>query len=335
MSMTRLGFAVATALAFAVPGAVGAVGFPERPVRLIMGAGPGGASDLIARLAASALTKKWNQPVLVESRPGADGMVATDYVAKAPADGYTLNFISSNHAITPHHYKTSYDPIKSFVPVVLLMKAPDFLLVNPKVLPVNSVAELIAYARANPGKLNYAAPGKGSNPHIAMATFAKATGLVMTGVNYRGGGAAMISVLGGETQLEFGSPASSLEQVKSGKLRALAVSMNHRNPLMPDLPTVAEAANLPAFDLYSWFGVLAPAGTPKNIVNQIRNDMVGVMESPEIKARLAEQGFITIYSTPDEFADFLKTDIPAWGERLKVIAGAAGELKGGTPEPKK
>jgi tripartite-type tricarboxylate transporter receptor subunit TctC len=334
MSIARLAFAVATALVFAVHPGIAEAGYPERPVRLIMGAGPGGASDLIARLAATALTKKWGQSVLVESRPGADGMVATDYVANAAPDGYTLNFISSNHAITPHQYKTSYDPIKSFAPVVLLMKAPDFLLVNPKVLPVNSVAELIAYAKANPGKLNYAAPGKGSNPHIEMATFAKMTGLVMTGVNYRGGGAAMISVLGGETQLEFGSPASSLEQVKSGKLRALAVSMKHRNPLMPDLPTVAEAANLPGFDLYSWFGVLAPAGTPKDIVRQIRNDMVAVMESPEIKARLAEQGFITIYSTPDEFLDFLKTDIPAWGERLKAISGTAGDLKAGSSEAK-
>lgn len=262
-------------------------------------------------------------------------MVASEYVSKATPDGHTLNFISSNHAITPNQYKTPYDPIKSFEPVLLLMKAPDFLLVNPAHVPVNSVAELISYIRARPGQLNYAAPGKGSNPHIEMATFAKLTGLTMTGVNYRGGGAAMISVLGGETQLEFGSPASSLEQVKAGKLRALAVSMKQRNPLMPELPTLAEAANLPEFDFYSWFGVLAPAGTRKGIVKQIRDDIVEVMAGPDIKARLIEQGFITIYSTPDEFTEFLKNDIPAWGERLKVIAGAAGDLKAGEAPEKK
>src|SRR5438034_5972010 len=252
----------AALLVVAAPVALGQVAYPTKPVRLVVPFPAGGTTDLLARAAAQKLSEAWGQQVIVDNRPGAAGNIGAELVAKAAPDGYTLLMGTvGTHAINASLYaKMPYDHVKDFAPVILVAGVPNVLVVNPS-LPVHSVQELIAYAKANPGKLNFASSGSGTSIHLSGELFKVMTGVQMTHVPYKGSAPALQDLLGGQVQLMFDNLPPSLPQIKAGRLRALAVTSATRAPALPDVPTVAEAG-LPGFEASSWFGVLAPAGTP-------------------------------------------------------------------------
>lgn len=295
--------------------------FPDRPIHIVIGVPPGGGTDLIARLLAQELTQKWNVSVLVDNRPGADNTIAAEAVAHAPPDGYMLDLTATNHTMTPNFYKLSYDPVTSFAPVIYLGTQPDMLVVNNSV-PVKTVKELIAYAKAKPSQLNFGSGGTANPPYAEMMILAKETGMKLVNVPFKGSGPVLTAVLGGEVQMAFAGFAEGKEEVEAGKLKGLAVSTDKRVPLMPNVPTVAEAAGLPDFNLGAWYGVLAPAGTPGEIVDKINRDMAAAMKSPEVQAKLAARGFLTAPDTAAEFKDFLIADVARW---RSVLAGSSGK----------
>jgi tripartite-type tricarboxylate transporter receptor subunit TctC len=304
--------------------------YPDKPVHMIVPFAPGGVTDLLARTLAQKLGQRWNLPVIVENRPGGNGTVAESYVARAAPDGYTLIVVITSHTVAPsdHQYTLNYDPIKGFTPIVRLGSTPEVLVVNPVSLPVKSVKELIAAARAKPGALNFGSAGTYTPGFLNMALFMHATGIDMMNVNYLGSGPVLTAVLRGDVPLTFGTIAESLAQVKAGKLRALAVSGAKRSPLAPNVPTLAEAvaATDPAenemlSDETAWYGALAPGGTPRPIVSRLHDDMVAALKDPAVQARLADQGFELDGSSPDAFADFIRKDIAKWTQlrETKVI----------------
>jgi len=272
----------------------------------------------MARLIGTKLSEKWRQPVVVENRVGASNTIAVGIAARATPDGYTLAMVNANYTVTPNQLKLDYDPIKSFAPVSLLVTQPDVLVVSPSV-PAKSLKELITYVKSNPATLNFGSSGIGGSPYLAMALLMHKTGMRMVSINYRGSTASLVGLLGGEVQVMFGSVTSVLPQVKAGKVNVLAVSTKDRFTGMPDVPTVAEAADLPGFDVSAWQGVLAPAGTSRAIISKLHTDMVGVLKLREVQTDLARRGNATIANSPKEFADFIKSDIPKWGALLKSI----------------
>ena len=292
--------------------------YPERPVRIIVGFTPGSGGDSMARLIADKLREKWSQPVIVENRVGASNTIAMGFAARAAPDGYTLAMVNANFTVTPSQMKLDYDPVHAFTSISLLATQPDLLVILPS-LPAKSVKALIAHARANPGKLNFGSSGTNGAPYLAMALLMQRTAMRMVNVNYRGTAEASLGLLGGEVQLLFGSITSVFPAVESRKVLPLAVSSKRRFAGLPDLPTVAEAADLPGFDVNAWQGVLAPAGLPKGLAGRIHADAVAAMKAPDVQARLARQGNVTIASTPDEFAAFIENDIPKWAAVLKTI----------------
>ncbi|MGZ5094352.1 MAG: tripartite tricarboxylate transporter substrate binding protein [Burkholderiales bacterium] len=282
--------------------------YPEKPVRLVVGYSPGGGSDLITRIVGKALSDRWRQPVVVDNRVGADGSIAASYVAGAQPDGYTLIMVTNSHTMPPIGYTLNYDPLKSFTPVSLVDDKPMVLLVNPS-LAVNSVKDLIALAKAKPGQLHYGTDGPATDPAFFMALFMEQARISMTNVNYKGGGQSQIAVVSGEIQLVFGTLSAAMELVKAGKLKALAVTTNTRSEAVPDVPTLAEAANLPTFNESAWNGILAPARTPRALVEKIRDDVVEIMKSPDMRRTLSVQGIRPIAGTPDEFAAHLADEL--------------------------
>jgi len=242
--------------------------YPERPIRFIVGFPPGGGTDAFARFIAQKLSEKWGQPVVVENRSGAGGTIAADMVAHSPADGYVIHLATGNHTITSlvGEYKLNFDPVKSFAAVTLLGQQPDVLLVNAS-LPVKSINDFIALAKSKPGQMNYGSTGPGGTPFLEFELFKKVTDTNIVEIPYKGGGELVPALLAGNIHAVLTNIAAALELVKSGRLKALAVCGNVRIPALPDVPTMAEAANLQGFDLTNWYGVLAPAGTPRDIVN--------------------------------------------------------------------
>ena len=293
--------------------------FPDKQVHFIVGFAPGGGADVITRLIAQKLSEKWGKIVVVENREGADGDIASMYLARAKPDGYTIMEISNDFTVAPGLRKINYDPIKSFTPVTMMVTHPDILVVNPTALPVNSVQELVDYAKANPGKLNFGSSGRGSPTHMFMELLKKRTGISMVNISYQSMGPALVAMLGGEVQLAFAGPSNAVGQIKAGKIRALAMSTNFRIPVLPDVPTVAEAINLPDFNEGAFNGVLAPAGTPKAIVNKIRDDIAAIVKAPDIQGRFFNEGLVPVASSPEEFAKFLKEDIQKWTDILKTL----------------
>jgi tripartite-type tricarboxylate transporter receptor subunit TctC len=292
--------------------------YPEKPVRLVVGYSPGGGSDLITRIVGRALSDRWRQPVVVDNRVGADGSIAASYVAGAPPDGYTLIMVTNSHTMPPIGYTLNYDPLKSFTPVSLVDDKPMVLLINPS-LAVNSVKDLIALARAKPGQLHYGTDGPATDPAFFMALFMEQARIKMTNVNYKGGGQSQIAVVSGEIQLVFGTLSAAMELVKAGKLKALAVTTNTRSEAVPDVPTLAEAANLPTFNESAWNGILAPARTPRALVQKIRDDVVEIMKSPDMRRALSVQGIRPIASTPDQFATHLADELAKHKEFFKKL----------------
>lgn len=298
--------------------AQGAASYPAKPVRLVVPFPAGGTTDILARAVAQKLTEAWGQQVIVDNRPGAGGNIGSELVAKSTPDGYTLLMGTvGTHAINPSLYaRMPYDHVKDFTPVILVAGVPNVLVVNPS-LPVHSVQELIAYAKANPGKLNFASSGNGTSIHLAGELFKTMTGVQMTHIPYKGSAPALADLLGGQVQLMFDNLPSSLPFIKAGRLRALAVTSGTRAAALPDLPTLAESG-LPGFEASSWFGVLAPAGTPHDIVAKLNGAIASWLASPEAKEKLSAQGAIAAGGTPDAFVRHIAAETSKWAKVVKA-----------------
>ena len=292
-------------------------GYPNHPIRLVVPFPAGGTTDILARAVAQRMSETLGQQVVVDNRPGAGGNIGSELVAKSAPDGYTLLMGTvGTHAINPSLYsKMPYDHVKDFTPVILVAGVPNVLVVNPD-LPVKTVAELIAYGKANPGKLNFASSGSGTSIHLSGELFKTLTGLQMTHVPYKGSSPALTDLMGGQVQLMFDNLPSSLGFIKAGKLRALAVTSAARSTALPDVPTVAESG-LPGFEASSWFGVLAPAGTPRDIVTRINAEVAKWLASPEAREKLASQGALAAGGSPEDFVRHIGAETTKWAKVVK------------------
>jgi tripartite-type tricarboxylate transporter receptor subunit TctC len=299
-----------------VAGAVSSAEFARRPVRFLIGFTPGGGTDQLARILSPRLSEKWGQPVVIENRPGADGDIALEILMGAASDGHTLVFATNALTITPSLRTLKYDPINSFAPVTMAAAVPGVLTVRAS-LPVNTLKELIALAKAKPGQLNFGSSGTGTTPYLQMALLMKLTGIQIASIPYKGTTAP--ALLSGEIDMSFLAVPAIYTQVKAGKVKALAVSTLNRAAQLPDVPTVAEAADLPGFEAYTWYGVLAPAATPRAVINKLRADIAAVMSEPEIRHRTSDLGFLNIVSTPEAFSATMKSDIARWSVLLKSL----------------
>lgn len=310
----RIGAALCISL---MPGmAAVAQNYPAKPVRVVIPYPPGGPTDILGRIVAQRLSDRFGQTFVVDNKPGASGMIGAEAVAKAAPDGYTLLVNASLHVIYPSLYpKMAFDSIKDFSPVSQIAQVPLILVVNPD-LPVKSVKDLIALAKAQPGKLRFSSSGNGAAPHLAGEAFKLHTGVDMQHIPYKGSAPALADLMGGHVDLMFDSLPSSVAHVKSGKLRPLAVSTAKRVPSMPNLPTIAESG-VPGFDLGTWYGVWAPAGTHKDIVNQVSGEIAKILKLPEVRERLATLGAEPVGSAPDEFAAYCRSELSMWAKVVK------------------
>jgi len=290
--------------------------YPSKPVRLILPFPPGGGTDLLGRLIADRLSAALGQPVVTENRGGAGGNVGAEAAARSAPDGYTIVLVAPSIAISPTLYsKLNYDPIKDFAPIALVAQVPNVMVTHPSV-PATTLAEFIAYARANPGKLNFGSGGLGTSNHLAGELFNLRTGAALTHVPYKGVNLAMNGVLAGEVHLVFIGVPVPAPHIKAGKLRGLAVLGRERSPLIPDVPTAAEAG-LADFDVTTWYGILAPAGTPRPIIQRLNGELTKMMQAPEIKERLAGMGTDPLTSTPEEFGAYIKREMARWGDVIR------------------
>jgi tripartite-type tricarboxylate transporter receptor subunit TctC len=309
-------FVVAAIAAFlSFPAA--AQSYPSKPIRLIVPFAAGGGNDNVARLVGKRLADGLGQPVLVDNRPGAGGVVGAELAAKSAPDGYTL-FLGGvgSHAINPNlHEKLPYDPIKDFAPVALLAQAPLVLVVHPSV-PAKSVAELTAYARAHPGKLNFASNGNGSSSQLAAVMFDSMAGVEMVHVPYKGLSPALADLLSGQVQLMFSSVVAILPHIKAGKLRGLAVTGAKRLASLPELPTIAESG-LPGYEASSWYGILAPAGTPRDIVMKLNAGLAKALEQPEVRNSLLAEGAEPVGGSPEAFAAHIRAEKERLGKLIR------------------
>jgi tripartite-type tricarboxylate transporter receptor subunit TctC len=311
----------AVAVALAVAGHAQAQGYPSKPVRVIVTFPPGGTPDIYGRVMSAELSKLWNQSVVVENRAGAGGTIGTDFVAKAPPDGYTLLFAAdATITIAPHLYsKLPYDPVRDLAPIVNVTAGPFVLLANPA-FPPNDVKQLIALVQREPGKISYASSGAGGQQHLAMEYIrTMAGGMDMIHVPYKGFGQGIADVLANQVPLIFGGITASIQLTHSGKLKALGVTGPRRAKALPDVPAIAET--LPGFDITAWYGFMAPAGTPREIVKKIHDDSVTVIRRPDFLERLDRDGIEPVGNTPEEFGAEIKTDLARWGKIVKA-AGA-------------
>jgi tripartite-type tricarboxylate transporter receptor subunit TctC len=292
--------------------------YPSKPIRLVVPFPPGGSLDVVARAIGQKLTDAWGQPVIVDNRPGAGGNIGADLVAKSAPDGYTiLEGALSTHAVNVSLYsKMPYDPVRDFAPITLVAVTPNVLVLNPSV-PANSVKELIAYAKAHPGKLSFGSGSNGSAGHLAGELFKMEAGVDMVHVPYKGAAPAMQDLLAGQTQLMFDNLANSMQYVRAGKLKALAVTTERRSALVPELPTLAEQG-LPGFDISTWWGFMAPAGTPKEIIAKWNAEVTRILSTPEMKAFFAQQGAEPAPTTPEAFATMIQREIAKYAKIVKA-----------------
>ncbi|HEX3632478.1 MAG TPA: tripartite tricarboxylate transporter substrate binding protein [Casimicrobiaceae bacterium] len=306
------------ALALLLAAGAWAQAYPTRPIRLVVPFPPAGTTDILARAVAQRLSVSLGQSVIIDNRPGAAGNIGSDLVAKSAPDGYTLLMGTvGTHAINPSLYgKMPYDHVKDFVPIVLVAGVPNVLEVTPS-LPVNSVAELIKLAKEKPGQLNFASSGSGTSIHLSGELFKTMAGVDMMHVPYKGSAPALTDLMGGQVQLMFDNLPSSLAQIKAGKLRAIAVTSAQRAPALPNVPTIAESG-LPGFEASSWFGLLAPAGTPAAVVARINADVNQWLQTAEAKESLLAQGAIPAGGTPEQFAAHIRAETEKWAKVVKV-----------------
>ena len=296
--------------------------WPSKPVRIIVPFPPGGTTDIVARSIGVELQRMWQHPVVIENRAGAGGNIGADAVAKSPGDGYTLLMGTvGTHAINQALYaqsgsKMPFDPVKDFVPITLVAGVPNVMVISPK-LPVNSVAEFIAYAKARPGQLNMSSSGNGTSIHLTGELFKTVTGTYMVHFPYRGSAPAVTDLITGNMNVMFDNLPSALPHIKSGRLKALAVTSRTRSPALPDVPTIEEAAGLKGFDASSWFGLFAPAGTPRTVVDKIQADVAKPLSQPAVRERFVAQGADPGGNTPDQFATFIRAETDKWMRVVK------------------
>jgi tripartite-type tricarboxylate transporter receptor subunit TctC len=285
--------------------------YPSRSIRLIIPFPPGGSNDVVGRIVANQLGKRLGQQVFVDNRAGAGGVVGSDLAAKATPDGYTLLIISIAHVVDPWLYKESFDPVKDFAPVSIFATGTNVLTINPK-LPVNSVAELLAYAKAKPGVLNYASAGIGSFQHLSGELFKLMSGADIQHVPYKGGGPAMLAVIAGEDQVMFSSIVQTVPSIQSGSLRALATGGEKKSPILPDLPTIGESG-VPGYVATNWWGVVAPKGTPQPIMDKLHDAIAVVLKSADTEKYLANEGAAPVEMSAAQFGKFIESEIAKWG----------------------
>ena len=317
-------FACTSAVVLAALSPVAAAqNYPTKPIRLVVPFPAGGTTDILARAAAQKLSEALGQQVVVDNRPGAGGNIGADIVAKSAPDGYTLLMGTvGTHAINPSLYtKMPYDHFKDFVPVVLVAGVPNVLVVTPS-LPVNSVQDLIKLAKDKPGQINFASSGSGTSIHLSGELFKTMTGVEMTHVPYKGSSPALTDLMGGQVQLMFDNLPSALPQIRGGKLRALAVTSTKRAPALPDVPTMAESG-LPGFEASSWFGVLAPAGTPPAVVTRINTEINKWLQSPEAREQLLGQGAEAAGGSPQQFVAHIRAETEKWAKVVKASGAKA------------
>src|SRR5688500_12995953 len=304
-------------LTFVSP-AAHAQAYPSKPIRFVVPYPAGGPLDTIARLLGAKVAESVKQPVVVDNKPGAGGNIGADIVAKSPADGYTILMGAvATHAINPTLYKSiPYDPIKDFAPITQVATTPNVLVVNPSV-PAASVRDFIAHAKANPGKLSFGSGSIGSAGHLAGELFKATAGVDMVHVPYKGAAPAMQDLIGGQINLMFDNLASALTQVKAGKIKALAVTTSKRSPFAPDLPTIAESG-LPGFDISTWFGVFAPAGTPREALDRLHAEFAKALAAPDMREKMVNMGAEPVGNRPEEFAAFVRAEAEKYAQVIKA-----------------
>jgi len=290
--------------------------YPEKTIRIVVPYPPGGFNDTLGRIVAQKLGEAWGQPAVVENRPGGGTLIGTDSVAKAAPDGYTLLVVAFPFAVNPSLYaKLPYDTVKDFAPLLLAGQTPNLLVVNPEV-PIHSVKELIAAAKAKPGSLSYGSTGSGSSNHLSMELFRTMTGVELVHVPYKGSAPMVTDLLGGHVQVAFDNTPNVLPQVKAGKLRALAITSASRSEMVPDVPTVAEAG-VPGYEVGVWFGIVAPAGTPPAVLAKLNAELNRMLAMPDVKQKFADQGVEPVGGPPERFAEHLKVQIEKWTKVVK------------------
>lgn len=290
--------------------------FPSRPLRLVLGFAPGGGSDLVGRMIAGQLTEQIGKQVIVENRPGAGGTIAAELVANAQPDGYTLMLATIANALHPHVYKLKYDPAKAFAPVSLLARGGYVLAINPG-LPAKNVKEFIAYAKANPGKVHMGNSGAGSFVHLTSALFSQMAGADIVHVSYKGSGPAIIEVLGGHAQGVISAPGQLIGHGKSGKLRIIGVTDKKRIPVLPDVPTIAEAG-VPGYEAANWWAIVAVGGTPKPILDKLNKEIGAVLASAKAKEQFEKEGAEVSPMAPDDLGRFMAAEIEKWGKVVRA-----------------
>ncbi len=314
--------AIPAALLCFAPAATLAQTYPAKPVRLIVGFAPGGPNDIVARGLAQKLSEQTGQQFIVENRPGANTAVATELVSRAAPDGYNVMFVSPGHATNPSMMKLNFDSIRDFAFVTQVADAQNILVVHPS-LPVRSVKELIAFARARPGEINYGSSGTGSTGHLSTELFQMMTGTKMMHVPYKGAGPALIELLAGQHVLYFGNIAGIIGYVRTNRMRALAVTGEKRSPSVPDIPTVIEAG-LPGFVVTAFYGIALPAKAPRAIADRLNSEVVRALKSTDFNARLRDSGTEPVGSTPEQFTAFMQNEIAKWSKVIKA-SGIKGE----------
>ena len=298
--------------------------YPRSPIKIVVPFPPGGGTDLLARLLGQKLNESWGQPVVTDNRAGANGTIGAAIVSKSPPDGYTLLLVPSGFAVNPSMYpKLPYNTDKDFAPITQLAASPLLVLVHPS-LPVASIKDLIALAKARPGQINYASSGIGSPPHLATEHFKSMAGVNMVHIPYKGGGPAIVDLLAGHVSVYFNAILQALPYAKSGKLRALAVTSPQRFAAAPDVPTIAEAA-LPGYEMTNWYGLLAPGATPKDVVTKINAEVTKILNFADVKERLLADGAMVIGSTPEQFAAFLRQETAKFAKVVKASGMAISE----------
>jgi len=314
---------IGAVLALVAAVAVNAQPFPAKPVKIIVPSTPGDGSDILARSIGQKLTERWGQPVIIENRPGAGGVVGTEAAAHSPADGYTVIMGNAgSHAINQALYpRLSYDVVRDFAPITLVASAPNVFVVNPGV-PAKTVAEFIALAKKEPGKYSFASGGNGSSAHLNGEMLKTFAGIEMTHVPYKGSSPAITDVIAGQVQLMIGNLPPILPHIKSGKVRALGVTTATRFAATPDLPPVGDT--VPGYESLAWFGLFAPTGTPKEVISKWHADVVAVLTLPDIRERVAQLGFDVVGNTPDAYSALVRNDIAKW-QRVVKASGARAD----------
>ena len=313
---------IGSALVFGAIASASAQTYPTRPIRYIVAQAPGGSSDTLARLVAQRVGDALGQQLVVDNRPGATGIIGAEVVARATPDGYTLLQVATSHATNvATKPRLPYDTVRSFAPILLISQQPNLLLAHPTV-PVKSVKELIAYAKAKPGELNFASSGAGGSQHLAGELLKGMTGIRIEHIAYKGSPPALLDVLAGRVPLMVSTMPPALPHIKKGTVRVIAVTSAQRSPALPEVPTVAESG-VPGYEAIAWQGLVAPAGTPKPVIARLNTEFVKVLKQPDVSAKLAELGFETVGSTPEWFGRYIDSEIAKW---TKVIRAAG--LKG-------